>query len=142
LASSFTTAVHLEIIKEVFKKDKGELYLNDSGCFYSWAISSLTTRIRERKKKIETMKKRIEVKENQEPVLFDGGSIYIENDRVIISHDEKPTKDIIKAIKTNGFRWSPKMGNWCRKHTENARYSANYLLANVFGGSLVAGKEL
>ena len=63
-------------------------------------------------------------------------SIYIENDRVVISHDEKPSRDIIDAIKKNGFRWSPKFGNWCRKHTGNARRDAKYLLINYFGGKL------
>ena len=80
------------------------------------------------------MKSRIKAKENQEPIKFKGGSIYIENDRVIIAHDEKPSSDVIKKIKDYGFRWSPKMKNWCRKHTGNARYNANLLLKNVLGG--------
>lgn len=99
-------------------------------------VYNVTTKIRETKKKIEVMKNRIEARENQKDVYFQGGKIYIENDRVIISHDEKPEKEIIMAIKKNGFRWSPKMGNWCRKHTANARYSADYLLNNVFGGKV------
>lgn len=94
-------------------------------------IYDITRKIREVKKKILVMKKRIETKKNFEPVKFDGGSVYIENDRVIIAHEEKPNKKTIQAIKKNGFRWSPKMGNWCRKHTGNALYSANYLLKNV-----------
>lgn len=95
-----------------------------------------TLKIRETKKKILVMKNRIEAKENQKPIKFKGGSIYIENDRVIIAHDEKPERDIITDIKKHGFRWSPKMGNWCRKHTANARYDANMLLKNVFGGEI------
>lgn len=102
------------------------------------SVYNVTTKIRETKKKILVMKARIEAKENQKPIFFEGGSIYIENDRVIIAHDSKPERDIIQAIKSNGFRWSPKMGNWCRKHTGNARYAANRLLTNTFGGEVSA----
>lgn len=124
-------------LEEVFPdwSDESKQYIYDNGIM-SYQVASLTTRIRERKKKIEVMKARIKVKQEQKTVFFNGGSIYIENDRVIIAHDEKPDREIIQAIKKNGFRWSPKMGNWCRKHTANARHSANYLLNNVFGGEL------
>jgi hypothetical protein len=107
------------------------------GCgFASYSITSVTTKIRERKKKLDIMRVRIERKEKYEPKKFNGGSIYIENDRVIIQHDSKPDKAIIEAIKRKGFRWSPKCGNWCRKHTGNAIYDAENLLKNVFGDEL------
>jgi hypothetical protein len=101
----------------------------------SYMTTSLTTKIRERKKKIEVMKSRIERKENFEPIIFNGGKIFIENDRVIISHDEKPSREIIDAIKRKGFRWSPKCKNWCRKHTENALYETKLLLNQTLGGA-------
>jgi len=116
-------------------EEKIEEIIKDGGV-PSYRINSITTRIRERKKKIEVMKARIEAKENQKPVYFKGGVIFIENDRVIIKHDEKPDREIIDAIKKNGFRWSRKFSSWCRKHTANARYDANYLLKNVFGGEI------
>lgn len=94
-------------------------------------IYNVQTKIRETKKKIEAMKNRIEVKNSFEPMLFEGGSIYIENDRVIVAHDEKPERAIIDAIKSHGFRYSPKMKNWCRKHTGNAIYKAEQLYKNV-----------
>lgn len=94
--------------------------------FASFELTSISTKIKARKLKIENMKSRI--KHKSWSFNFDGGSMYIENDRVIISHDEKPSKEIIQDIKSSGFRWSPKMGNWCRKHTGNARYSAELLL--------------
>ena len=119
-----------------YLSDWDKEYLIDKGITYH--IPSLTTKIRERKKKLLVMKARIEAKESFKTILFDGGSIYLENDRVIISHDNKPESDIIQEIKKNGFKWSPKMGNWCRKHTANARYSANLLLRNVFGGEIAS----
>ena len=125
-----------QLVAELFPKlgNWDKEYLIDRGVTYQ--IPSLTRKILSRKKKILTMKARIEAKAVQRDIFFEGGKIFIENDRVIISHDERPERAIIQAIKSNGFRWSPKMGNWCRKHTQNARYSADYLLNNVLGGEL------
>lgn len=99
-------------------------------------VYNVTLKIREAKNKIKVMKDRIEAKENYKPTFFKGGVITIENDRVVIKHDEKPDKEIIQAIKKHGFCWSPKMGNWCRKHTGNARHDANSLLENILGGEI------
>lgn len=127
-------------LKELWGEDKSaELLVGD--CFNnlgfaSFTLTSISTKIRERRKKIEVMKSRIEAKNNQEDIFFNGGKIFIENDRVIIQHDNKPEREVIDAIKSNGFRWSPKFKSWCRKHTANARRDANYLLNNVFGGQL------
>jgi len=104
--------------------------------YASFELTSINNKIKARRDKITINKARIERKETFKPLKFEGGSIYIENDRVIIAHDEKPEREVIQAIKSNGFRWSPKMGNWCRKHTGNAIYSATYLLNNVFGGEV------
>lgn len=133
----------VQILGDIFPKSKPEdieSIVNDSSSTYEKVstVYNVTTKIRETKKKIEVMKARIEAKNNQKDVYFKGGKIFIENDRVIIQHDEKPERDIIQAIKSNGFRYSPKFKSWVRKHTANARYDANYLLNNVFGGEVKA----
>jgi len=102
-----------------------------NGSLPSYKVTSLTTKIRERNKKLETMKNRIEVKSDFEDMTFIGGKIFIDNDRVIVHHDEKPSKEIIEAIKRNGFKYSPKTTSWVRKHTENAMYSAKQLLTFI-----------
>ena len=66
------------------------------------------------------MKNRIETKETFEKIEFDGGYIDIENDRVIIKHEEKPDRAVIEKIKARGFRWSRNYSCWCRKHTAMA----------------------
>jgi hypothetical protein len=91
-------------------------------------IYNLTTKIRERKKKLEVMKVRIERKETFETINFDGGSISIEADRVIISHLTKPERDVIDKLKSRGFRWSPSFKAWSRKHTGNAIYDAKNII--------------
>ena len=116
-------------IDDYYKKD-----FIERGVTYQ--IPSIKRKILARKKKILIMKNRIEAKDKQTDIFFKGGKIFIENDRVIISHNDKPDREVITAIKERGFRWSPKMKNWCRKHTGNARCDANWLLNNIFGGRI------
>lgn len=97
-------------------------------------IYNVSLKIRETKKKIQVMKNRIEAKNNFGEKIFKGGKVYIDNDRVIIKHDEKPEREVIEQIKKHGFRYSPKFVSWVRKHTGNARYDAMNLINNVFGG--------
>ena len=99
-------------------------------------VYNVTTKIREAKKKIEVMKMRIEAKANFKPIEFKGGQILLENDRVIVKHDEKPERTIIDAIKSHGFRYSPKFKQWVRKHTGRALYDAEMLVKNHLGGAL------
>lgn len=131
---------------EFLKSELLEIYENDHGqvtailepnCFgnigyASYELTSVSTKIRNERKKIEVMKVRIERKDTFKPIEFKGVSVYIENDRVIIKHDEKPSREVIEAIKKRGFKWSPKMKNWCRKHTGNAIYDVQFLISDIF----------
>ena len=74
------------------------------------------------------MKNRIARKESFEPIEFPGGIINIENDRVIIRHDEKPDADVRAKMKARGFRWSGQYSCWCRKHTAQALYDAREIV--------------
>jgi frataxin-like iron-binding protein CyaY len=126
-------------LTEFFGKPVSEIPSYDSryGLGYpTYRLTSISTKIRERKAKIEANKVRIERRDTFEKIEFLGGFIDIENDRVIIHHDEKPSKEIIEAIKSYGFRWSPKCSNWCRKHTGNAIYDAKLLLEKHLKGQV------
>lgn len=138
----------LEARKEVFKyadklktKEEKIEYLEEQGQLSNrakgwiengWCLSNtnLTTKIRERKKKLEIMKVRIDRKESFEKIIFNGGYVDIENDRVIIKHDTKPNREELDLIKKFGFRYSPKNVSWVRKHTGNAIVDAKQFLAN------------
>ena len=131
-----------ELIKllesEGFNQDEISNMIRSKGYYLSLGgyCSSLTTKIRERKKKIEAMKQRIENKNNFKDMVFPGGKITIENDRVVIYHDEKPEREIITQIKKSGFRYSPKFTCWVRKHTYNALRDAVYLYKNVLSNEV------
>lgn len=94
----------------------------------SFHLTNNNNKIKERRKKLEVMRARIERKAEFEKIEFNGGYVDIENDRVVIKHYEKPTREIIEVIKSNGFRYSPKTVSWVRKHTENAIYAAKSMV--------------
>jgi len=89
-----------------------------------FTLTNHNAKLKRLEEKILTMKSRIERKQTFEKIVFSDGSIDIENDRVVIRHDQKPEKDIIDRLKQNGFRWSPHWSCWCRKHTAAALAAA------------------
>lgn len=128
------TADKLHEIRKVFG-DKiyqmvleiGDMYRRHGAEDYSFRGFMLTNsnaKIKSLKDKVEIMKKRIERKESFEPINFDGGSIDIEADRVVIRHGKKPDNAVIDALKARGFRWSGRHVCWCRKHTGQALIDA------------------
>ncbi len=96
--------------------------------FPSYALTNNNSKIKRLKEKVLTMKARISRKETFEPILFEGGSIEIENDRVVIRHNEKPDREVIDRIKARGFRWSRNYSCWSRKHTAQAIYDAKEIV--------------
>ena len=93
-----------------------------------WTLTYLNRKIKDRQQKLTIMRNRIERKATFEPIQFDGGSITIEEDRVMIKHDQKPSREVIDAIKARGFRWSPHFTAWVRKHTLQALYDAQNII--------------
>ena len=61
---------------------------------------------------------------------FDGGKIFLnmEANRLQILFDEIPDEETRAALKSNGFRWSPKNQAWQRQLTRNAEYAARQVL--------------
>ncbi len=93
----------------------------------SFTLTNNNARIKATEKKVKMMQTRIERKNTWEDIVFQGGRVTIEDDRLKIFHDEKPNRDIIQELKKNGYRWSPNWACWCRKHTGNAIYSLRFL---------------
>ena len=64
-----------------------------------------------------------------ENTKFDGGEIVrnLEADRLQILFDEKPDEETRAALKSNGFRWSPRYSAWQRQLTDNAMRAARRL---------------
>lgn len=109
---------------------------DQGGVIPSFHLTNHKARINDRMKKLEIMRVRIERKETFEKLEFPGGYIDIENDRVVIKHHEKPSREVIDVIKGAGFRYSPKTVSWVRKHTGNAIHDAKRILPKLSIGEI------
>lgn len=95
-----------------------------SRAFASYALTNSSARVRKLEEKILIMRSRIINRDAFEPIDFGGGSILIEDDRVVIRHDAKPPRETIEALKSHGFKYAPSRNAWVRKHTRNALEAA------------------
>ena len=78
----------------------------------------------------ELDKRQAEQAQPAENTKFDGGEIVrnLEADRLQILFDDKPDEDTRAALKSNGFRWSPRYQAWQRQLTANAESAARRAL--------------
>ena len=111
---------------------------------YSWAqkpmpdyeLSSLRGKIKRVEARLAELDSRAaQQTQPAENTTFDGGEIVrnLEADRLQILFDEKPDEDTRAALKSNGFRWSPRYSAWQRQLTPNAEQAARRALG--LGGS-------
>jgi hypothetical protein len=56
--------------------------------------------------------------------------------RLQLFFDGKPAQEIIKLLKSNGFKWSPSNVAWQRQLTNNAIYSFNHFVLPVLKGDV------
>lgn len=94
-------------------------------------LSSLRNKIKTAKKRLEELDK-LEAQQDN-PVAdttFDGGRIVrnAEENRLQIVFDAIPDEDTRSALKSHGFRWSPRNQVWQRQLTSNAEYDAKQIL--------------
>ncbi len=110
--------IRLEEVK-ARRKEKGEYY------------QSITNRIRYHRERIENLEARITLSDKFQERVIPDGKIYYSNDRIIVEHGSKPTREVIDQIKKHGFRFSPKTKTWVRQFTANAIYEADKLAAQL-----------
>lgn len=105
-----------------------ELY----GCpFPSYHLQSIRGYIKRAQDRLAELDRRqAEQAQPAENLQFDGGEIVrnLEADRLQILFDEKPDEDMRAALKSNGFRWSPRYSAWQRQLTANAEAAARRVL--------------
>jgi frataxin-like iron-binding protein CyaY len=99
--------------------------------FSTSALTNSNARIKALEEKVLTMKARIVRRDAFEAISFEGGKIDIQDDRVVIIHDEKPGSEVVAALKSKGFHWSPRNKFWCRKHTARALIDAKSICGVV-----------
>ena len=97
--------------------------------FATWALSNNSAEIRRVKDRIKSLSLQKEI--GFVGWEFDGGKVEAntEVNRLQIFFEDKPDEATREALKSNGFRWSPKAGAWQRQLTSNAYYAADYIKA-------------
>lgn len=85
-------------------------------------------RVQARISELEALKAQSE--QPQEDTEFDGGRIVrnATENRLQILFDDIPDADTRQALKSHGFRWSPRNQAWQRQLTKNAEYAAKQIL--------------
>lgn len=91
------------------------------------------TSLRSKAKRIQTRLDDLDKLQQSVPDLgmeFAGGTIVRNTtaNRLQIIFDDIPTADIRQALKSHGFRWSPRNQAWQRQLTQNAEYDAQKIL--------------
>ncbi len=93
-------------------------------------IKRLEQRVKELQQK-ETIKQSIEDGSKVIPDVVINGAIIrrdFTDDRLKVIFDGKPGQNVITALKSRGFRWSPFLKAWCRKLTTDAYWAAENIL--------------
>lgn len=99
--------------------------------FPDFALSSLRGKIKRTQENLSKLDSMERHKDDAANTLeFDGGRIVrnVEQNRLQIFFGSKPNEETRAALKSNGFRWSPKNQAWQRQLTRNAEDAARRAL--------------
>jgi hypothetical protein len=113
-----TKARAAEIIRlKIDTKGEDRFYLTPDFGVESYALSNLSTKIRAAKSRVKT----VEYKKGQEAkeIKTEAGIKYAESpaeNRVRVFFPGKPAPEVIKELKSSGFRWTPSLGCWQAYH--------------------------
>lgn len=94
-------------------------------------LASLRNKIKAAQKRLADLDKLEDAQERPAAEeTFPGGRIVqnAEENRLQILFEEIPDEAIRSALKSHGFRWSPKNKAWQRQLTQNAEYDARRIL--------------
>lgn len=99
--------------------------------FPDYNLSSIRNKIKRIQNRITALDKlQAEQKAPSENLKFDGGEIVrnADENRLQILFTDIPDPDIRQALKSHGFRWSPRNKAWQRQLTQNAEYDAKRIV--------------
>lgn len=115
--------IEIEKLEALKAKYKAEGYSSRD-----FRISNTNAKIRYYKKKIEALEARIKLQDSFEETVIPNGKVYQANDRIVVEHFDKPSREVIDLVKRHGFRFSPKTKTWVRQFTGNAVHSTRQLI--------------
>jgi hypothetical protein len=114
------------IAKELFEKD----FAGRIG-FADYQLTNNSANIRRIKGRIEVIGKRRSQTTNE--FTFEGGKVIdnVEENRIQIAYDGKPSPDIIAKLKKRGFHWSPYNKVWQRMRSNDANYAVHDIVGKI-----------
>lgn len=92
--------------------------------FPSYRLQNNNANIRRMKERVAHLER--QAQDETKEIEFDGGKIVdnVEDNRVQIFHDEKPSEEVREKLKRGGFRWARSVGAWQRKRSKQAMWAA------------------
>lgn len=93
--------------------------------YASYELSGGSAEIRRNKERIAQLARQAE--QGYYGWTFDGGEVQADQEanRLQITFDARPGKDLMSALKHNGFHWAPSIGVWQRQLNDNAILAAD-----------------
>lgn len=93
--------------------------------YLSYELSGGSAEIRRNKERIAQLARQAE--QGYYGWTFDGGEVQADREanRLQITFDARPGKDLASALKHNGFHWAPSIGVWQRQLNDNAILAAD-----------------
>lgn len=112
---------------EQLKADMASSWQTQGRPYPTWQLSNNNAEIRRIKSRIEQLVRQREA--GYVGWTFDGGTVEAnqEENRLQILFDIKPDNETRTALKSHGFRWSPRAGAWQRQLNDNAIRAADFV---------------
>ena len=97
--------------------------------FPGYATANNNANIRRVKQRIGDLEARSQTSAT-EPIVGDGWTISedLDENRIIVRFDAKPSRELLSKLRENGFRWSPTRGAHVRMRSNGAIYAAKHAL--------------
>ena len=97
--------------------------------YSSYELSGNNAEIRRNKDRIAQLER--QAKQGYFGWTFDGGEVEIDQEanRLQISFDARPDKELTSELKHRGFHWAPSIGVWQRQLNDNAIWATDYIKA-------------
>lgn len=117
--------------KKLLKPDRGE-----KQGFQGFQLTNNRANIKRMQTRLKDMRLADSRSGSKTVGTFDGGEIInnFDAERIQIVFDEKPTGEKRTALKSRGFRWSPRYNAWQRKNTNNGLLAARQVVEDNFEG--------
>jgi hypothetical protein len=129
-----------ELVKLGFKESQAIELLQPDFCgrigFASYSLTNNNANINTAKKRLEFLEK--QAQDTTTTKEYEGFKVVdnVEDNRLQLFFDEKPSEAMRKQLKGFGFKWAPSVGAWQRYRGNTANWSIKYILESFQNESI------